>query len=445
MSTRESWGSNLGFFLAAVGSAVGLGNLWRFAYLASEGGGAAFLILYLVMVLVLGIPLFTAELVIGRHTAQSPIRAIAQIGGARWQWLGVVFTLAGFGILSYYAAIMGWTLRVLVDTLRGAVPEATDQYFGAISTGGDAVGWFGVAMALTVAVVIGGVKGGIERISLILMPLLFVMIAALAIWAATLSGGGPGYAYYLRPEPRELLSLETLARAAGQVFFSLSLGMGAMITYASYLKGEGNLARQAGTVALSDTSVAFVGGLVTFPVIYHFGLQGAVGESTVGALFIAVPRAFHSMGSAGVVVGTVFYVALYIAAITSSISMLEVVVAGCMDGLGWSRRKASLIAGAAIALAGIPSALSTDWLSMMDALVGNTLLIFGGLMTALLVGWAWSRGADAELARGLPYATLRGGWLLLLRFVIPVLLVVVLYGALTALVPALRAVFGGGG
>lgn len=423
---------------------MGLGNLWRFAYTASQGGGAAFVALYLILVFVIGVPLLTAELVIGRHTGQSPIRALTMVGGRRWSWLGVVFVIAGFGILSYYSVIMGWTGRVLIDTLRGAIPADTGAYFGEISVGNDAIFFHLIGMALAIAVVTGGIRGGIERVAMILMPILFLLIVGLAIWAATLSGAGPGYAFYLRPQLSEVLRATTFTQAAGQAFFSLSLGMGAILTYASYLRGKGNLPKEGGTIALSDTAVAFVGGLVTFPVIYHFGLQGDVGASNVGALFIAVPRGFHSMGAAGTVVGAIFFSALYIAALTSAISLLEVAVAAFIDGLGWTRRRSCWVAGGGIALLGIPSALDTNWLGLVDQVVGNVFLIFGGLMTALLVGFVWSRGADQELAQGFHNAAARRAWLWLLRTVVPLLLLIVLVGSVGAIAPLARAVFGGG-
>ncbi len=440
---RESWKSTLGFVLAAVGSAVGLGNLWRFAYLASEGGGAAFVLAYLAIVAVVGVPLLTAELVVGRRTQASALRAPAVVAGPPWRWLGVVFVVAGFGILAYYSVIMGWTAQLLVDTLRGAIPEDTAAHFAVTSAGGRAVVFHLIGMALTIAIVAGGVRGGIERASLVLMPTLFLLVLGLAIWAGTLSGAGAGYTFYLRPELGELAHFGTLSRAAGQAFFSLSLGMGAIMTYASYLRGAGNLPREAGTIAISDTAVAFVGGLVTFPVVSHFGLQGAVGESTVGALFIALPRAFHAMGAAGVVVGVLFFVALYIAALTSAISLLEVVTAGLIDAVGWPRRAAALAAGSAIAAAGVPVALDTRWVGLLDQLVGNMLLIFGGLMTAILVGYVW-READEELARGFPYPAARRVWRWLLRVALPAILLIVLYGGVRTTVEMVRGLLAGG-
>ena len=441
MATRGSWGSNMGFILAAVGGAVGLGNLWGFAYSASQGGGAAFVVLYLLFVLFVGLPVLTAELVIGRRTAKSPIEALLAVGGARWRWLGFVFVIAGFGILSFYSVIMGWTGRLLVDFLRGAVPTDTAAHFGAISEGPGAIVAHLVGMALTIAVIIGGVQKGIERVSVVLMPVLFVLVAALAVWASTLSGAGPGYAFYLRPDLSRVFHTQTITGAAGQAFFSLSLGMGAMITYASYLSGRGNLAAKAGVIALSDTLVAFVGGLVTFPVIYHFGLQAEVSDSAIGALFIAVPRGILSLGTAGQVVAVAFFLTLYIAALTSAISLLEVVASALIDSRGWTRERAGWVGGGAIALAGIPGALSSDWVGFLFQLFGQVFLVFGGVMLGILVGYVWSGPAREELLNGFSSRPLAEGWIWLLRTVVPVMLAVSLFFAVRALGPAFRAVF----
>jgi len=442
MNQRDSWQSNAGFILAAIGSAVGLGNLWGFAYSASQGGGAAFALLYVFFVVLIGVPVLTVEMVIGRRTQRSPIPAVVAVAGRRWAWLGGMFVLAGFGILSFYSVIMGWTGRMLIDLPFGAVPLDTASYFGHISTGLGAMVAHLVGMALIVVIITAGVQKGIERVSVVLMPVLFLLIVGLALWAATLSGGGPGYAFYLHPDLSKVFHRETITGAAGQAFFSLSLGMGAIITYASYLRGKGNLPFEAGAIAFSDTAVAFVGGLVTFPVIYHFGLQADVSESTIGALFIAIPRGFLAMSGAGLVVGTVFFLALYIAAITSAISLLEVVVSACIDSLGWSRTKAAWLSGGAIALAGIAATLSTDWVGFMFALFGQVFLIFGGLMMALLVGYAWTGPAEEELAAGFPHPAIRRTWIWLLRTLVPAVLAVVLYFSVLGVIPAAQALFG---
>jgi NSS family neurotransmitter:Na+ symporter len=439
MATRGAWGSNVGFILAAVGGAVGLGNLWGFAYSASQGGGAAFVVLYFVFVLFVGLPVLTAELVIGRHTKRSPVAALAAVGGDKVKWVGVLFVLVGFGILSFYSVIMGWTGRLLIDFVRGAVPEDTAAHFGAISEGPGAIVAHLLGMLLVIFVISRGVQKGIERVSVILMPTLFFLIAALAVWASTLSGAGPGYAFYLQPDFSKLFETQTITGAAGQAFFSLSLGMGAMITYSSYLPGKGNLPGKAGLIALSDTMVAFVGGLVTFPVIFHFGLQEQVSDSAIGALFIAVPRGLLSFGPAGQLVGVVFFSALYIAALTSAISLLEVVSSALIDSWGWTRARAGWVAGAAIAVAGIPGALSSDWVGFLFQLVGQAFLVFGGLLLALIVGYLWKDQAKAELLSGFDNPVLASGWIWLLRTVVPLMLAATLYFAVLGLGPVARA------
>jgi NSS family neurotransmitter:Na+ symporter len=426
---REAWGTRAGFILAAIGSAVGLGNMWRFSYIASEGGGAAFVIVYLLIVAAVGIPLMTAEFVVGRMTNTSPARAVRALGGRAWGPLGWLFVLCGFGILSYYSVIAGWTMRYAFDAVRNAIPADTGAYFAKVSSGNAAVVTHVLFMGLTILIILGGIKRGIERAALVLMPLMFVILGALAVWAATLEGAGAGYSYYLKPDLGHLLNGKILTQAAGQAFFSLSLGMGAMMTYASYLRTRGDLGRDATTVALSDFAVAFVAGLVVFPVVFTFGLQGTVGASAVGALFIALPAGFASMGSAGAVVDTAFFVMLFLAAITSAISLLEVVVTAALDVFGWTRKRTTLVFGGIILLFGLPSAYNTTFLGNLDTVVGDFLLILGGFLTAVLVGYKILPRAEAELADGVDSTLLRRSWAVLMRYVVPVILLVVLWHA----------------
>lgn len=442
---RDTWATRLGFLLAAVGSAVGLGNMWRFSYKASEGGGAAFVLLYLLIVAVVGIPLMTSEFILGRMTQQSPFVALKRLGGRRWGPLGWLFVVCGFGILSYYSVIAGWTMRYAWDAVRNAIPSDTGEYFGTVSTGLDAVAWHLGFMVITVGIVAGGVKRGLERAALIMMPLLFLILVGLTLWAATLPGGGPGYAYYLRPELSELLNPRVLGLAAGQAFFSLSLGMGAMMTYASYLSSKENLGREAATVALTDTGVAFTAGLVVFPVMFNFGLAERIAEvrdSTVGALFITLPKGFEQLGGAGDFVDTAFFVMLFFAALTSAISLLEVVVSATVDAWHWARPRAAVFAGAAIALLGVPSAYNLNFLDAMDKLLGEFLLIVGGLFTAILVGYKLLPQADAELAKGLANATARRAWAAFVRYVAPVILIVVLALLAGGTLRAIRTLLG---
>ncbi len=430
---RDAWGTRAGFILAAVGSAVGLGNMWRFSYVAAEGGGAAFVLLYLVLVGIIGIPLMTSELIVGRMSQESPVVAVKRLGGPAWAPLGWLFVFCGFGILAYYSVIAGWTMRYAFDALRGGLPTDAGAYFQSVASGWPAIASHLLFMVITVAIVVFGVKRGLERAALILMPVLFLILVGLAAWAASLPGCGAGYAYSLRPQLRELLDPNIIRLAAGQAFFSLSLGMGALMTYASYLRSKENLAKEAATVALADFGVAFVAGLVIFPIIFNFGLETTIGlgreisDNTVGTLFIALPTGLQSLGSLGDIVVAAFFIMLFFAALTSAISLLEVVVSAVIDGWGWRRKEASLVFGFLIAIGGIPAAINIDFLGAADAFVGNFLLIVGGFFTAILVGYRLIGPADAELARGMDNARARAIWAVFVRYVAPVLLLVVLY------------------
>jgi NSS family neurotransmitter:Na+ symporter len=289
-------------------------------------------------------------------------------------------------------------------------------------------------MALTVLIVVGGVKGGIERASLLLMPALFVIVAGLAVWAATLDGAGAGYAKYLKPELEELMNPAVWRAAASQAFFSLSLGMGGMLTYASYLNRDQNLPESATVVAFTDFGVAFVAGLLVFPVIYSFALQGAVSASTVGALFIALPSAFQAMGEVGRVVGTFFFAVLAVGALTSAISLLEVVTASVIDEFGMSRRRAA-----------IAPALDTDTLGLMDKIAGELLLIAGGLVLAALAGWKLRGEVQEELLTGATpiWGRQVGRILSVLRWVVPPIVAVVLFFSLREAATAVAEFFSG--
>ncbi len=442
-AAREQWSTRLGFVLAAVGSAVGLGNMWRFSYLTAENGGAAFVLLYVAMTLLVGLPVLLAELVIGRGARRSPIEALGHYGGPRWRVLGFLFVAAGLLILAYYSVIAGWTVRyALVGLLTGFDGDAGER-FGQLATGPRALFWHLLFMALTAGLVLGGVRRGIERTSLVLMPLLFLLVVGLALYAATLPGAGEGYRYYFQPSFRELLDVRVLRDAAGQAFFSLSLGMGAMLTYASYLSRDTHLPNESLVIAGADFAVAFVAGLVVFPLLFAFGLQGEVGESTVGALFITLPHAFAEMGGAGRVVGVLFFVALVVGALTSAISLFEVVVSSLMDVAEFERAHAALLLGAIVALLGIPPASDLDVLGAMDTLAGNVLLLVGGLGLSVFVGWRMEDPV-AEAAAGASGIRWFGLWRGLLRFAVPAVLLLVLWRAREDTLGALAALAGAG-
>jgi neurotransmitter:Na+ symporter, NSS family len=441
---REQWGSRFGFIMAAVGSAVGLGNMWRFPYGTAEHGGAAFVMLYILITFLVGIPIMIAEFGIGRTTRLSPIGALRKTGGSAWVPAGYVFVAAGFLILAYYSVIAGWVSRYAIEAILTPWPADAGAYFTDVSGSWTAIAYHLGFMTLTLLIVGGGVKAGIERVSSIAMPILAVILIGIAVWATTLTGSGEGYRYYLTPNFDELMSLDTLASAASQAFFSLSLGMGAMLTFASYLKRDTNLPRESTVIAFSDFGVAFVAGLVVFPVIFALGLQNAVGDSTIGALFIAIPGAFVAMGPVGRVIGILFFVALFIGAITSAIALLEVVVSSVIDEWKVDRRKASLIMGAVIALVGILPASNINILGAMDAIASEVFLPLGGLVLAILVGWGpGGKQIDDYFAGASPAVrSIMGGWMWTLRVVVPPLLVVVLYTTIPNAVAAVRAIGG---
>ena len=441
--SREHWSSGIGFTLAAVGSAVGLGNMWRFSYMAAENGGAAFVFLYVLLTLLVGLPVMLAELTLGRGAARSPIQALIHYGGGAWGSLGWLFVTAGFLILGYYGVLAGWTVRYTVEALVTGFPDDAAGHFGAIQSGHAAALWQVGFMAFTAFVVSGGIRGGIERASIVLMPLLGLLVVGLAVYASTLEGASEGYRYYFTTEFSEILDVDVLRDAAGQAFFSLSLGMGAILTYASYLSRDRDLPREAALIAASDFGVAVVAGLVVFPLVFALGLQADVGASTLGALFVTLPKAFATMGGAGTVVGFLFMLALTVGALTSAISLLEVVVSSAIDFLGWSRRRAAWVAGAAITFVGLFAAYDIGVLDVMDRVAGNFLLVLGGLALSLLTGWVVGPRAIDE-ARGDREATpgLRL-WLFMLRFVVPALLAFVLVYSAEDAFQAVRGLFAG--
>jgi NSS family neurotransmitter:Na+ symporter len=424
---REFFASGLGFVLAAAGSAVGLGNLWRFSYMAAEGGGAAFVLLYLLMTFLVGVPVMAMEFAIGRRARSAPLGAVRKLGGRAWAPLGYLLILTPMIILAYFSVIAGWALRYMFGEAgnTGLAPAAN---FEAVSTGLPAIAWHLAIMALTVLIVVFGIRRGIERAALVLMPLLFLILAGLAVWAATLPGADAGYAFYLRPDFSALASATVWRQAASQAFLSLSVGMGVMITYASYLARKENLVRHAMVVSLADFSVAFFGGLVVFPIIFALGLSGDISNSTVGTLFISIPQAFQQMGSLGTLIGPVFFLLLTVAGLTSLVSLLEVGVASIIDEFGISRIAATLLVGGGAAGVGIFPAMSQDLLGSMDRISGELLVIIGALGMALLGGRVMRRPRE-ELATGASAATLRwvGPVLVLVRYLVPALMLVILF------------------
>ena len=440
---RELFKTRAGFILAAVGSAVGLGNMWRFPYVAAEGGGAAFVFLYIILTLCIGIPLMLSEFSVGRGAKLSPIGALRKLGGGGWSLLGFMYVITGFIILAYYSVIAGWVVRYGVDGILSGFPADPAAQFETVTTGMSPIWYHLAVMGTTIFIVSMGVRKGIERAALILMPVLFGILILLAIWALTLDGAMEGYAFYLRPSFSELMDPKTLSQAAGQAFYSLSLGMGCMLTFSSYLSDDVNLNREGTTIAFSDFGVAFIAGLVVFPVIFALGMQNEVSESTVGALFIALPGAFVAMGVIGRIVGILFFLALIVGAVTSAVSLLEVVTASVIDEFKLPRKPACIAGGVLIALMGLLPASSLSILSVIDRL-SEALLALGAFFMAIFVGWV-AVGAADELKKGASERSKRmiPGVMGAVRFILPPVILFATVYAFIAVWQTYLAEFGG--
>ncbi|HRQ74404.1 MAG TPA: sodium-dependent transporter [Phycisphaerales bacterium] len=569
---RAQWGSKLGFILAASGSAVGLGNIWRFPYVTGENGGGWFVVIYLVCIALVGLPILMSEIMIGRAAQRQPVGAFAALEGRRTAWSGVGWlgVVAGFIILSFYIVVAGWamdyTLKSIVNftgpmaaearveamayradtpavemretlidaetarqfrevekeitrkvrpsawkayqefesavakasnaeharavlledaalrahvevaqpiaaeleaahlslrqrvsqsfdalseveirdraedfTRRSAIRSRVEAAFGAVAGDGWITAiWTCVFMLLTILIVAGGVSSGIERACTILMPALFLLILVLVIYGFFMPGFREAASFVFKPDIHELRPSGVLA-GMGQAFFSLSLGMGALITYGSYQRTKRGLAGESVTIAAMDTGVALLACLMIFPIVFSFGQAPSAGP---GLVFMSMPLAFAEIGQAGMLLGAIFFGLLVFAAITSSISLLEVVASYFIDERGWSRRKATWVVGGLVLLLSMPSAFSYapdsfisgwtasygsnfDFLSTMDYLASNWMLPAGGFFISLYAGWVMPKHLrNAELEGLAPALVL--GWLLLVRFVAPAMVIVIL-------------------
>jgi len=424
--------SSAGFILAAIGSSVGLGNMWKFPYITGEHGGAAFFLLFIICLILIGLPVLLAELAIGRAGRGSAATSFVKAGGAKiFGHLGLLQVIAPFLILTFYVIVAGWTLHYAVMSFSGALYESTDftGQFSSFTAGYMPIVWQFVAIALTGWVVAKGVSGGIEKFNKILIPGLVILLIVLMIRAVTLPGSGAGVSFFLNPDFSKL-SAEAALVALGHAFFSLSLGMGILLTYGAYVDKRQSLGQATLAIGAGDLIYAFIAGLIIFPTTASFGIAPDAGPSLV---FIALPAAFSAM-PLGAFFGGLFFILLAIAALTSAVSLLEVPVSYVMDRWHWGRTKAVAIVSLLVLLLGIPSALSFgivpgleniggknffDWL---DFITSNILLPVGGLITTLFAGYFWKKAADA--------AGLKAGWfrvwLFMLRYIAPILVVLVL-------------------
>jgi NSS family neurotransmitter:Na+ symporter len=442
-SIHGMWSSRLAFILAATGSAVGLGNVWRFPYTTGEYGGGAFVLVYLLCVAMVGIPIMVAEVMLGRRGRQSPIntmRTLARREGRSpaWQLLGWMGILAGFLILSFYSVVAGWTLAYVFRAAGGAFDGLSAEAVGTVF--GEFVGdperllaWHTIFMVMSVLVVARGVASGLERAVRFMMPALFILLLAMVGYAMTTGHFLEGLAYLFEPSFSKL-GTEGLLSAMGQAFFSLSLGMGAIMIYGSYLNSQSSIGANVVIIAATDTLVAILAGMAIFPIVFANGLQPELGS---GLVFKVLPIAFGQM-PAGHLFGALFFLLLVFAAWTSAISLLEPVVAWLVENRGFSRVRASVLAGGAVWLLGVACLLSLNvWsefrifgmgiMDLFDFITANVMLPLGGLLIATFAGWMLSRAASQdELATGRRIYTM---WRFLVRYVSPVAVAIVFASA----------------
>ena len=454
---RSSFSGSIGFVLAAAGSAVGLGNIWRFPYLAAKDGGGLFLVTYVVLALTFGFTLLTTEIAIGRKTAQSPLTAYKQLHKG-WGWIGVLACAIPIIILPYYSAIGGWILKYLAAFLTDAAATTADGYFtGFITSQWSPILWFLVYLAATTIVVYMGVDSGIERISKILMPILLVLILGISLFSLTLTHtddagvtrtGLEGLSVYLIPNLEGVTAskfLSVLMDAMGQLFYSISVAMGIMITYGSYVKKETNLVKSVNQIEIFDTLVAFLAGMMIIPAVYTF--MGAEGMTAGPSLmFVSLPKVFAAMGSIGTIVGIAFFVMVAFAALTSSMSLMEAIVSCAMDKLHMERKHAVLAVAALTAVMGIvvclgynlfyfeltlPSGDVGQVLDVMDYISNYVLMPVVAIATCILVGWVVKpKTIIEEVTHGGVKFGREKLYVVMVKFVTPVMLALLLLQSL---------------
>ncbi len=395
---RSSFSGKLGFVLATAGSAVGLGNIWRFPYLAAKYGGGIFLLVYLVLALTFGFTLMCAEIAIGRKTGVSAIGAYKKLD-KRFGFMGILSSLVPIIILPYYSVIGGWIFKYLSVFITGGIGNATtDGFFdNFITAKTEPIGWFLLYLAITALVVLFGVEKGIEKVSKIMMPVLVVLTVFIAIYSLFMPGAIDGLIYYIKPDFSQFSGTTVLA-AMGQLFYSMSLAMGIMITYGSYMKKDVNLESSVKQIELFDTGIAFFAGLMIIPGVFAFsgGDPEALGKGP-GLMFVTLPKVFESMPG-GTIIGSVFFILVLFAALTSSISLMETVVSIFMDKFGWNRKVTCIIIFVGCVILGIPSCLGYGVLSsftifgmafldFFDFISNSVLMPIVALITCILVGY----------------------------------------------------------
>ncbi len=456
---RTSFSSSIGFVLAAAGSAVGLGNIWRFPYLAAKDGGGLFLVIYIILALTFGFTLLTTEIAIGRKTKQSPLTAYQKVH-SKFKWIGVFACIVPMMIIPYYCAIGGWVLKYFVTFLTGnGAAAATDGYFTDFITGStEPIVYMVIFLLATSVVIYMGVEKGIEAVSKILMPILLVLVIIIAIFSLTISHtdasgvtrtGMEGLKVYLVPS-LEGLTLKEFAYvvmdAMGQLFYSLSIAMGILIAFGSYVRDEDNLMSSINQIEIFDTFVAFFAGVMIVPAVYVFMGQEGMGTSGPGLMFVSMPKVFNEMGRVGTFIGIIFFLMVIFAALTSCISIMEAIVSSFIDQFHISRRKATVIEGVIALVFGIivclgynklyievelPNGVIGQILDIMDYISNNILMPVVAIGTCVLIGWI--AGADYVIDEVTKTGTGFGRkklYRIMIKYIAPIMLAILLFQAI---------------
>lgn len=437
-NNRSNFTSKIGFILAAAGSAVGLGNIWRFPYLVAQYGGGTFLLCYIILAVTFGFALMTAEIALGRKTRLSAIGAFSALN-KKYRFIGVLAALVPILILPYYSVIGGWVIKYFTVFISGqATQAAEDTYFSEfIGQTGQPIFWFALFMVFTAIVVLFGVEKGIEKVSQFMMPLLVVLTIGISLYVLTIDGAWEGVKYYITPHMSDF-SLKTLLAAMGQLFYSMSLAMGIMITYGSYMKRSTNLEHSVRQIEIFDTGIAFFAGLMIVPAVFAFsGGNTDTLNAGPGLMFITLPKVFTSMPF-GAVLGTAFFILVFFAAVTSSISLMETIVSILMDYFHWERKKTAIIVLVYCLLMGIPSSLGFGvWdfiqplgMSILDAwdFISNSILMpIVALLTCFFVGFVIKPKTiiDEANAEGAKFKSVTL-FTVVIKWVAPVILIAIL-------------------
>ena len=434
---RGSFSGSIGFVLAAAGSAVGLGNLWRFPYLAAQYGGGIFLLVYLVLVVTFGFTLLMMELAIGRKTGVSCIDAYKKLD-KRFGFLGYLSAIVPIIILPYYSVIGGWVIKYMVTFIGGQGTDAAgDSFFGGfVSQTTSPLVYFLIFLVLTTAVVLGGVEKGIEKVSSVLMPILVLISVGVCIFVATIPGAGEGMKYYLLPDFSKF-SIKTVCAAMGQLFYSMSIAMGIMISYGSYVKKEVNLNKSVNQIEIFDTSIAFLAGFMIIPAVYVFSGEAGLKTGGAGLMFVTLPKVFEAMPM-GQFIGAAFFVLVLFAALTSSISLMEAITSIFMDKFKMKRVPAVLAVAVISILLGIPSSLGhgawaditilgMDFLTFFDFISNSVIMPIVALCTCILIGWfVGTKTVEDEVSVNGEKFTRVKIFRVMTKYIAPVCLVVIL-------------------